>query len=101
MPSGGSGSHTRRRDALTGVIDNAVALVGGWMTEGTIHFYRSKGDKEQTHSLTKDTLLAAIRYFEVAKPVDKLLTGSRRGGKLEGEMSERAITDRVKVLGES
>ncbi len=42
-----------------------------------------------------------MRYLEVCKPVNKLLMGSRKGGKLEGEMSERAITDRVKTLGES
>src|SRR5260370_7267509 len=61
-------------------------------------FYRQKVDTVQTHQLTRDTLLAAMRYFEVAKPKDKLLMGSRKGGKLEGVMSERAITDRVREL---
>jgi integrase len=70
------------------------------LSTGLLTFYRQKVDKVQTHQLTRDTLLAAIRYFEVAKPKDKLLMGSRRGGTLEGIMSERAITDRVRVLGE-
>lgn len=70
------------------------------LSTGLLTFYRQKVDKVQTHQLTRDTLLAAMRYFEVAKPVDKLLMGSRRGGKLEGAMSERAITDRVRILGE-
>ena len=41
------------------------------------------------------------RQASDSQAVDKLIMGSRKGGKLEGEMSERAITDRVKVLGES
>jgi integrase len=69
-------------------------------SEGTLVFYRQKVDKVQTHKLTGDTLLAAIRYLEVCKPVGKLLMGSRKGGNLEGAMSERAITGRVKELGE-
>lgn len=70
------------------------------LSAGLLTFYRQKVDKIQTHKLTRDTLLAAMRYFEVAKPKDKLLMGSRKGGKLEGVMSERAITDRVRELGE-
>lgn len=70
------------------------------LSNGTLVFYREKVDKVQTHELTKDTLIAAIRYFEVAQPTDKLLMGSRKGGKLEGVMSERAITGRVCELGE-
>ena len=41
-----------------------------------------------------------MSYFEICKPVNKLLMGSRKGGALQGEMSERAITDRFKTLGE-
>ncbi len=70
------------------------------LSTGLLTFYRQKVDKVQTHRLTRDTLLAAMRYFEVAKPKEKLLMGSRKGGKLEGVMSERAITDRVRELGE-
>ncbi len=70
------------------------------LSTGLLTFYRQKVDKIQTHQLTRDTLLAAIRYFEVAKPKEKVLMGSRKGGKLQGTMSERAITDRVCELGE-
>jgi integrase len=70
------------------------------LTEGTVTFYRQKVDKSQTHKLTRDTLLAAMRYLKICKPVGNLLMGSRKGGKLEGTMSERAITDRVRELGE-
>jgi integrase len=70
------------------------------LANGTLTFYRQKVDKTQTHHLTRDSLLAALRYLEVCKPVGKLLMGSRKGGKLEGVMSERAITDRVRELGE-
>jgi integrase len=70
------------------------------LSTGLLTFYRQKVDKTQTHKLTRDTLLAAMRYLEICKPVGKLLMGSRKGGKLEGAMSERAITDRVRELGE-
>jgi integrase len=70
------------------------------LANGTLTFYRQKVHKTQNHNLTRDTLLAALRYLEVCKPVGKLLMGSRKGGKLEGVMSERAITDRVRELGE-
>ena len=71
------------------------------LDEGTLIFYREKVDKTQTHYLTRDTLTAAKRYLAVCEPPDKLLMGSRKGGKLEGVMSTRAITDRVRVLGEA
>lgn len=64
-------------------------------------FYRQKVDKTQHHALTSDTRRAARRYFEVATPGQSLLMGSRKGGKLEGRMSERAITARVQVLCEA
>ena len=59
------------------------------MSTGLLTFYRQKVDKVQTHRLTRDTLLSAMRYFEVAKPVGKLLMGSRKGGKLAGRSHER------------
>jgi site-specific recombinase XerD len=70
------------------------------LSEGTLTFYRQKVDKVQTHHLTHDSLLAAIRYLEIMPSSSpRLLSGSRKGGKLEGVMSERAITDRVCTLG--
>ncbi len=67
---------------------------------GILTFYREKVQKTQTHELTRDTLLAARKYLNACNPSDKLLMGSRRGGKLEGAMSNRAITERVRELGE-
>ncbi len=42
-----------------------------------------------------------MKYLEVCKPVNKLIMGSRKGGKLEGAMSERAISERVRELGKA
>ncbi len=68
------------------------------LTSGTLTFYRRKVDKTQTHELTRDTLIAASRYFAICQLGSYLLLGSRKGGKLQGRMSERAITDRARVL---
>jgi len=70
--------------------------------EEILLFYREKVDLVQTHALTKDTRAALRRYLEYAElqPEDHLLRGSRRSGKLEGRMSERAITARANTLGE-
>src|SRR5258708_152151 len=70
------------------------------LDEGTLVLYREKVDKTQTHKLTADALEAAKRYLLACQPSGRLLMGSRKGGKLQGVMSTRAITDRVKVLGE-
>lgn len=72
---------------------NAINLDTGILT-----FYREKVDKMQTHELTRDTWIAARRYFEIAKPEKFLLMGSRKGGTLQGRMSDRAITARMKKL---
>ncbi|HEX3053041.1 MAG TPA: tyrosine-type recombinase/integrase, partial [Aggregatilineaceae bacterium] len=72
---------------------------------GELKFYRPKVDKLQTHRLTPDTLKAARAYFnagDVPLAADlPVLRASRKGGKLTAAgMSERAITGRVKELGE-
>ena len=72
----------------------------------TFSFYRPKVDKIQTHKMTADTLQAARRYFDYDAPaLGPLLISTRKGGRkaLDGTpgMSERAITKRVKVLGEA
>jgi integrase len=57
----------------------------------------------QTHKLTADSLRALHAWFESgdAPQNGSVLRGSRRGGKLtDAGMSERCITDRVRVLGE-
>lgn len=70
---------------------------------GELKFYRPKVDKEQTHRLTDDAKRALQAYFDSgdAPAAGKLLRGSRKNGKLtHTDMSARAITDRVRVLGE-
>lgn len=71
------------------------------LQEGLLVFYREKVDKQQIHRLTQDSFIALIRYIQIDVPNGKLLMGSRKGGRLCGGMSNRAITDRVKVLGEA
>jgi site-specific recombinase XerD len=72
------------------------------LNDETLTFYREKVNIVQIHQFTKDTRVALRRYLECVQlqPGDPLLQGSRRSGKLEGRMSERAITARVNVLGE-
>jgi integrase len=75
------------------------------LDDGVLHFYRPKVDKEQTHKLTADTLRAAYKWFMIgevpSEPEKRLLRSSRKGGKLTlAGMSERAITKRVRALGE-
>jgi integrase len=70
---------------------------------GEMHFYRPKVDKVQTHKLSADTLRTAYAWFYSGHVPSEgaVLRGSRKGGQLTGVgMSERAITDRVRVLGE-
>ena len=71
---------------------------------GELRFYRPKVDKIQTHRLTRDALRAARAYVEAGDcpPAGPLLRSSRRGGELgPAGMSERAISERVRVLGEA
>lgn len=72
------------------------------LKRGTMTFYRPKVDEVQTHRLTADTRRAAAAYLEQDAPVmGKLLRGSKKNGQLtDGGMAERAITQRVKELGE-
>lgn len=68
-----------------------------------MRFLRPKVDKEQTHKLSADTLRALHTWVESgdAPRNGSLLRGSRKGGVLtNARMSERSITDRVRVLGE-
>jgi integrase len=69
---------------------------------GEMRFHRPKVDKVQTHKLTADTLRALTAWVESgdAPENNALLRASRKGGQLmDAGMSERAITDRVRVLG--
>ncbi|MBP8972290.1 MAG: tyrosine-type recombinase/integrase [Anaerolineae bacterium] len=70
---------------------------------GEMRFLRPKVDKVQTHKLSADTLRALQAWVESgdARENGSLLRGSRKGGALTNTgMSERAITERVRVLGE-
>jgi integrase len=70
---------------------------------GELRFYRPKVDKVQTHKLSADTLRAMQAWFESgdAPAAGFLLRGSRKGGALtEAGLSERCLTQRVRVLGE-
>src|SRR5207247_8234350 len=89
--------HGLRCGEVAALTPDAINLV-----DGTLTFYRQKVDKTQVLNITADTLLAATRYFEVMPDKSAhLLAGSRKNGSLEGVMSERAITDRVRVLGDA
>lgn len=83
----------------------ALTLHNVNLNEELLTFYREKVDMEQIHALTKDTRIALRLYLEWADlaPGDYLLRGSRRsltGDRLQGRMSERAITARVNELGD-
>lgn len=71
------------------------------LDENILTFYRKKVDKVQKHALTHDTREAARHYLTIAQPGAFLLMGSRKGGRLEGRMSERAITARMELLCET
>ncbi|GCF07949.1 tyrosine-type recombinase/integrase [Dictyobacter arantiisoli] len=88
--------HGLRCGEIAGLTKDAINL-----SEGTLIFYREKVDKVQIHQLTRDTLLAAMKYFQVCTPTSKLLMGSRKDGTLYGVMSQRAITERVHARGEA
>ena len=74
------------------------------LTDGTFTFYRPKVDKTQTHRMTRDTAAAMRTYFADghAPTSGQLLRGSRKDGTLtDDRMSARAITKRVRAIGET
>lgn len=89
--------HGLRCGEIAGLDVTAIDLKRGMLT-----FDRPKVDKVQTHRLTADTRRAAAAYLEQDAPVmGRLLRGSKKNGELTGGgMAERAITQRVKELGE-
>jgi integrase len=70
---------------------------------GELRFYRPKVDKVQVHRLTADALRAATIYLANDAPaIGPLLRAGRKDGRLhDAGMSARAITARVRELGEA
>lgn len=91
--------HGLRCGELAGLTVTDLNLKAGELT-----FYRPKVDKLQTHRLTPDTLQSARAYFAAgdAPAMGALTRTSRKGGRLLGAgMTARAITARVRTLGEA
>lgn len=106
------GTPQGRRDALLMclLLDHGlrVSEVAGLqvtdfdLPAGELRFYRAKVDKVQTHRLTADTLRAARAYFADGAPaIGRAILASTKGGELVSRpMSKRAITKRVRYLGQ-
>jgi integrase len=74
------------------------------LRSGELRFYRPKVDKTQTHKMAVDTFRAVTAWFQSgdAPAVGPVLRGSHKGGALlDAGMTERAITKRVRVLGDA
>jgi integrase len=72
------------------------------LERGLLRFFRPKVNREQVHRMTADTHRAAYVWFAFgdAPAAGKLLRSSRKGGELTAPgMTERAITQRVRLLG--
>lgn len=81
----------------------ALLQVGDFnLKRGTFHLDRLKVGLEQRHRLTARARRVVAAWFATDAPAaGSLLRGSRRGGVLgDAGMSERSITERVRVLGE-
>jgi integrase len=80
----------------------ALTVDGVDLKAGEVRVYRPKVDKVQTHRLVNGLLGAMAAYLEHDAPESgPLLRGSRKGGELTtAGMGERAITARVRYLGE-
>lgn len=73
------------------------------LAEGVLRFYRPKVNKEQVHRLTRETLHAALacRSNGELPAQGLLLRRSKKNEELGAPgMSERAVTARVRLLGE-
>lgn len=73
------------------------------LSQGLLRFFRPKVNKEQLHRLSRDTLkaLRAYKNFSDMPQNGPLLRRSRKDESLrETGMTDRAITQRVNVLGE-
>jgi integrase len=71
--------------------------------KGILHFFRPKVSKFQTHLLSEDTLRAVLAYmrFGDMPSAGPLLRKSKKDDSLtDSGMTERGITQRVKILGD-
>lgn len=80
-----------------------LTVEGVSIEKGRLTVYRPKTDLWQTHALTTTALTALTRYLQHDQHAasGNLLLGSRKGGKLQGGMSEQAVNERIGVLGDS
>lgn len=72
------------------------------LNAGTLHFFRPKVGKDQTHRLSQDTLRAAQAYYTLGDMPKQgpLFRRSHKDGSLGKQgLTERAITQRVRDLG--
>ena len=86
-------------------VGEVASLVVGNVNLGTgeLTFYRPSVEKIQTHRLTEDLWEVIVGYVtQDALAAGPLLRASQKGGRLtHAGMTERAITRRVQVLGET
>jgi integrase len=90
--------HGLRVGEVAGLTVDDIDLVAR-----AIRFYRPKVDKVQVHRLSPATFAALEAWFDSgdAPSAGPLLRASRKGGILtDAGMTERAITGRVRALGE-
>ncbi len=88
--------HGLRVGELAALEVSSIDLAGA-----SFSFYREKVHKTQTHRLSRDALAALQAYMAGDAPAQgRLLRGSRKNGELWGLLSERAIRERVRLLGE-
>jgi len=90
--------HGLRVGELAAIVSEEIDLKAG-----ILHFYRPKVGKEQKHKLSHDSLHALLAYknFNDMPSQGPLLRSSLKDNSLtKSGMSERAITQRVKYLGE-
>jgi integrase len=74
------------------------------LRSGELRFYRPKVDKTQTHKMTVDAFRAVMAWFQSGDALAEgpILRSSVKGGVLsDAGMTERAITKRVRFLGEA
>ena len=72
------------------------------LSDGTFVFYRPKVDKEQTHNMERDTLMAVGAFLmQLGRPTGPLWYATEKGGKrMDTIMTVRSLQKRVTYLAE-